>query len=123
MCKRLLLLAVVLLLAGAPNAFAAVGIFDFSEDIGNPGGTGGTRYVATDEYLILGGGSDIWAEADQFHYAFKTLTGPGTIAARVESLTNTDTYAKAAVMIRETLDADSKYSLVAVTPGAGVLAE
>jgi len=74
-------------------------------------------------YTITGSGADIWGQSDQFHYAFKTLTGPGSIVARVQSLTNTNASAKAAVMIRETLAADSKYSLVAVTPGSGVIDE
>ena len=36
MFKRFLLMAAVLLIAAAPNAFAGVGIFDFTADIGNP---------------------------------------------------------------------------------------
>jgi len=74
-------------------------------------------------YTMTGSGADIWNQSDQFHYAFKVLTGPGSIVARVESLTNTHSSAKAAVMIRETLATDSKYSMVAVTPGSGVIAE
>ena len=79
-------------------------------------GTAGT-------FTITGSGADIWGQSDQFHYAFKTLTGIGSISAKVESLINTDPYAKAGVMIRETLDPDSKYSLVALTPENGVTAE
>jgi len=74
-------------------------------------------------YTMTGSGADIWNQSDQFHYASRTLTGTGSIVARVESLTNTNSSAKAAVMIRETLAPDSKYSLVAVTPGSGVIAE
>ncbi len=74
-------------------------------------------------YTMTGSGADIWGQSDQFHFAFKTLTGNGSIEARVESLTDTHSSAKAAVMIRETLAADSKYMLVAVTPGNGVIAE
>ena len=72
-------------------------------------------------YTMTGSGADIWGESDQFHYAFKTLTGAGSIVARVDSLTDTDSYAKAAVMIRETLAPDSMYWLVAVRPGSGGL--
>jgi hypothetical protein len=90
---------------------------------GYPGSVGSFVEAPAGTYTMTGSGADIWGQSDQFHYAFKAITGPGTIEARVDSLTNTDTYAKAAVMIRETLDADSRYSLVAVTPGAGVLAE
>ena len=74
-------------------------------------------------YTMTGSGADIWNQSDQFHYASRTLTGLGSIVARVESLTNTNSSAKAAVMIRETLAPDSKYSLVALTPGNGVIAE
>lgn len=74
-------------------------------------------------FTMTGSGADIWGQSDQFHYAFKALTGTGSIVARVENLTNTHPSAKAAVMIRETLAPDSKYSLVALTPGNGVIAE
>lgn len=77
MCKRLFLLAsFILLLVGAPSVFGApVGIFNESEDVGAVGGIGGTRYIATNEYLILGGGSDIWGTADQFHFAYNQVSG------------------------------------------------
>jgi hypothetical protein len=74
-------------------------------------------------YTMTGSGADIWGQSDQFHYAFKALTGPGSIVAKVVSLANTNASAKAAVMIRETLAPDSRYSLAALTPGNGVIAE
>jgi len=70
-------------------------------------------------YTITATGADIWNEADQFHYAFKTLTGTGEIIAKVESVENTDPWAKAGVVIRETLDAGSKFAAVYITPGSG----
>jgi len=48
------------------------------------------------------------------------LTGPGSIVARVESVGNTNDWAKACVMIRETLDPDSAHAMMAVTPASGV---
>jgi len=63
---------------------------------------------------------DIWGLADGFHFAYKTLSGPGSIIARVDSLTNTNPWAKAGMMIRETLDARSKHAFVCVTPDNGV---
>jgi len=74
-------------------------------------------------YTMTGSGADIWNQSDEFHYAYRTLTGTGSIVARVDSMTNTNASAKAAVMIRETLAPDSTYSLVALTPGNGVIAE
>jgi hypothetical protein len=75
-------------------------------------------------YTMTGSGADIWAvdgeEADEFHFAFKVLTGPGSIVARVESVENTNAWAKAGVMIRETLEPDSAHAMMVVTPGSGV---
>ena len=67
-------------------------------------------------YTITATGDDIWNQADEFHYAYKTLTGAGTIVAKVESVEQTDNWAKAGVMIRETLDADSKFAAVYIMP-------
>ncbi|MGB2863787.1 MAG: hypothetical protein WBC05_10720, partial [Sedimentisphaerales bacterium] len=67
-------------------------------------------------YTMTATGTDIWNDADEFHFAFKTLTGPGTITAKVESVENTNTWAKAGVMIRETLDPGSKFAAVYITP-------
>ena len=70
-------------------------------------------------YTMTAAGADIWNLADEFHYAYKTLTGVGTIEAQVLSVGNTDPWAKAGVMIRETLDAGSKFAAVYITPGNG----
>ena len=71
-------------------------------------------------YTMTGSGADIWNDSDQFHYAFKTLTGPGSIVAKVESISNTDPWAKAGVMIRETLDADSRHAMMIVSASSGI---
>jgi len=75
-------------------------------------------------YTITGSGADIWAvdgvEADQFHFAYKMLTGAGSIVARVQSVENTNSWAKAGVMIRETLDPGSAHAMMVVTPGSGI---
>jgi hypothetical protein len=90
---------------------------------GYPASVGSFVEAPAGTFTMTGSGADIWGQSDQFHYAFKMLTGAGSIAARVDSMTNTHASAKAAVMIRETLAADSMYSLVALTPGNGVIAE
>ncbi|MGD8786963.1 MAG: LamG domain-containing protein [Phycisphaerales bacterium] len=70
-------------------------------------------------YTINATGSDIWGIADEFRYAFKLLSGPGSITAKVESIENTDPWAKAGVMIRQSLDANTKFAAVYITPGSG----
>ncbi|OHB79217.1 MAG: hypothetical protein A2Z25_14025 [Planctomycetes bacterium RBG_16_55_9] len=68
-------------------------------------------------------GADIAGTVDQLHFAYKTLTGPGSIIARINSVQNTNAWAKAGVMIRETLDPGSKHAFACVTPGNGVAAQ
>jgi hypothetical protein len=65
-------------------------------------------------------GADIWDTADQFRYAYKQLSGDGQIVARVLSVQNTDDFAKAGVMIRNTLDADSANAMAFITPSSRV---
>lgn len=74
----------------------------------------------TANYLLTGSGADIWGTADAFRFAYQVLSGGGTITARVDSLTNTHAWAKAGVMIRETLTAGSAHAMVVVTPSNGV---
>jgi hypothetical protein len=62
--------------------------------------------------VMTGMGTDIWNTADEGRFAYKSLTGDGSIVARVESLANTDPWAKAGVMIRETLDPGSTWAHV-----------
>ncbi|MHC4753136.1 MAG: PA14 domain-containing protein, partial [Planctomycetota bacterium] len=71
-------------------------------------------------YTMTASGTDIWAEADEFHFAYKPLSGAGSIIARVDSVDNTNEWAKAGVMIRESLDPNSVHAFMCVTPGQGV---
>ena len=81
-------------------------------------------------FTITASGADIWdltglgqGYHDEFHFAYKTLTGPGSIIAKVESVDNTNSWAKAGVMIRETLDPGSAHAFACITPGNGVAAQ
>jgi hypothetical protein len=71
-------------------------------------------------YTLNASGTDIWGNADQFRFVYKQLNGNGSIALRVDSIANTNVWAKAGPMIRETLDAGAKNAFIAVTPGSGV---
>ncbi|MHC4565911.1 MAG: LamG domain-containing protein, partial [Planctomycetota bacterium] len=71
-------------------------------------------------FTMTAAGSNIGGTADEFHFAYKTLTGPGSITARVDSVLNTHDQAKAGVMIRATLDPNSAHAFACVTPGSGV---
>ena len=69
---------------------------------------------------MSGAGHDIWDNADDFRFACKSLTGNGSVVVKVESLTNTNAWAKAGVMIRQSLDADSKFAYAVVSYSSGV---
>jgi regulation of enolase protein 1 (concanavalin A-like superfamily) len=71
-------------------------------------------------FTVSGGGTDIWNNGDEFRFVYKQLSGNGSLTMRVDSIGNTDVWAKAGPMIRETLDAPSKNAYIAVTPGSGV---
>jgi len=87
---------------------------------GYPASVGSFTEGPVGTFTMTGSGSDIAGTSDQFHFAYKTLTGPATIIARVNSVQNTHAWAKAGVMIRETLNANSKHASVFVTPENGV---
>jgi len=73
-----------------------------------------------DLYTVTAGGTDIWGESDQFHFVYKQISGIGSIAAKVVSVSNTDPWAKAGVMIRQTLDPGSIHAMMVVSPLNGV---
>ena len=94
---------------------------------GNPASVGSFVEGPAGTYTMTGSGTDIWNVGpatgeyhDEFHYAYKVLTGQGSIVARVESVQNTNGWAKAGVMIRETLDGGSRHTFACVTPSNGV---
>ena len=58
---------------------------------------------------ITGSGADIWSTADEFHFAYRTLSGDGTMTARVTNLTNAHMWSKVGLMVRPSQDADAPY--------------
>jgi regulation of enolase protein 1 (concanavalin A-like superfamily) len=87
-------------------------------DIGSPTPAGSATF-ADNTFTVKGGGTDIWGATDQLNYVSQPLVGDGSITARVTSQTNTDPWAKAGVMIKESTTAGSKYAAMMVTPGNG----
>jgi hypothetical protein len=75
--------------------------------------------LSSDHILMNGTGTDIWSTADQGRFVYKQLSGNGTIIARVDRLDNTDAWAKAGVMIRNTLDPSSTWTLSLASTGNG----
>jgi regulation of enolase protein 1 (concanavalin A-like superfamily) len=89
-----------------------------SADIGSPSIAGSTT-VSGNAYTVRAAGSDIWDGSDQFRFVYRAVSGDVEVIARVSSLTNTDGWAKAGVMIRETVAANSRHASTLLTPGYG----
>jgi len=73
-----------------------------------------------DGSIVMGAaGTDIWNSADEFRFVYKDLVGDASIVVRVDSVLERDPWTKAGVMIRESVDAGSKFAAVYITPGNG----
>lgn len=88
-------------------------------DIGAVGFTGNSFYDAG-VYTVYGSGADIWNAADAFHFIYQPLTNDGAIVARVVAIQNTNNSAKAGVMMRNAIAANSAHVTVDVTPAKTV---
>jgi hypothetical protein len=72
---------------------------------------------ATQTYTMTGAGSNVWAAADEFHFAYKELTGDGSITVRVDSIpVAPHGDPRIGVMIRDTLDPGAKNATLFVEP-------
>src|SRR6266446_59656 len=89
------------------------------QDVGAVGVSGSASYLSG-TFIDSGSGADIWSTADAFHYVYQPLNGDGKIVARIATQQNTDPWAKAGVMIRETLDPGAANAAVVITPTNGV---
>ena len=93
-------------------------------DIGAPTMGGAAIYDApSDTTTIFGNGADIFGNSDQFNFASTTMTGDGSAIAYVNSISNTDAWAKAGVMIRNDSSATSAFAALVVSPTSGIAFE
>jgi len=82
-------------------------------------------------YTVTAAGADIWdlrypwedandPYHDEFHFVYVAMPpGAHTITAQVLSLVNTNAWAKAGVMMRDTLSGGSRHAFVCISPGNG----
>jgi len=87
-------------------------------DIGSVGQPGDATF-ASGQFSVSASGDDIWNNADAFHYVYLPLTGNGSITARVVSQQNTDGWAKAGVMFRESPANNSTHAMMVISVANG----
>jgi aryl-phospho-beta-D-glucosidase BglC (GH1 family) len=96
----------------------------WSGDAGDVGWPGAAAY-AGGTYSVSGSGIDVWSAADSFHFAFRAVSGDCTLIAQVASLQNSnnnvDQWAKAGVMIRESLNQDAANAFISISAQNGSL--
>lgn len=83
---------------------------------GFSGVSGGFTETPEGTFTVQGRGRDIYDVADQFHFVYKEISGNATIIAKVERIDNTDPWAKAGVMIRDTLEPGAQSAVLFITP-------
>src|ERR1700741_25108 len=114
---------ILILIAAALIVFPQTSLGTFTEqtDVGNPLRAGHTSYDSTkQEYTIEGAGANIWANRDEFHFAWRRLKGNfilTTTAAFVGK--GVDPHRKIGWMVRSNLDDNSPHG-AAVLHGDGL---
>lgn len=81
----------------------------------------GDAGMLDDQIVVRGSGGDIAGTNDQFHFAYQKIAGDVEISARVNSIGNTDAWAKGGVMIRDTLEPGSAYMMMGSTVSMGMI--
>ena len=99
-----------------------IGAFDGQTDVGSAVVPGSSSYdPATRSYRITSAGYNVWYTRDEFRYLWKRMSGDVSLAADI-AYPDPNGYGdrKAVLVIRQSLDDDSKEAVVALH-GAGMI--
>ena len=77
---------------------------------------GSSTFLTRDGTFTVKGSGTIWGTADSFQFVSQPVDGDVEVDARLTSMQNTNTFAKAGIMIRESLAADSPHVILNVRP-------
>ena len=85
-----------------------------------PVAVGGSTTQSNGIWTVSGSGADIWNNADGCQFASQRITGDVQVTAQVSGLSNTDMWAKAGVMIRESMATGSRHASTFATASNGI---
>jgi hypothetical protein len=74
------------------------------------------------DWLVLGAG-DVWGASDKFRFIWAPMIGNGTIVTDVLTQDETDPWARAGLMVRDSAAANAAYYAVFMTPGHGLVVQ
>jgi len=99
-----------------------IGIFQGQSDVGGALVTGSSKYTAANgHYTISSAGYNIWYTRDEFRYLWKKMSGDVSLAANINFPDTAGFFdRKAVLIIRQSLEDDSKEAMVALH-GAGLV--
>lgn len=110
---RLPAYVLLLLLIGPPTRAQkpSLGVFDGQTDIGAVLKPGSGRYdPKTRQYTLSGSGYNVWFDHDEFHFAWKRMTGDFILYTRASLVgAGTDPHRKVGWMVRSRLDGNSPH--------------
>lgn len=90
-----------------------------SVDLGSPLHPG-SGCESNGVYQLSGGGKDFWSSKDEGHFMGTRVVGDGEMIIKMNSVEAIDGWTKAGIMMRTSLDADSKNAFICITPSNGV---
>jgi hypothetical protein len=104
-----------------PQTAPSLGLFEAHGDIGAVRRPGSAEYDgARGTYAVAGGGANMWAATDAFHYVWRRAAGDVELAADVRWIgSGGAAHRKAALLVRQSLEPDSPYA-DAVVHGDGL---
>ena len=119
--RRIPALTIALLLCSFRAAVAQphpepIGLFEGQADVGESPRPGSASYdAAKGEYRITGGGANMWAAVDAFHFVWKRAKGNFAITADVRfEGKGVEDHRKAVLVVRKSLDPNAAYADVAL---------
>ena len=80
----------------------------------------GSASAVNEVFTISGSGADIWGTVDAFRAVSQPVTGNCDLIARVDSLQNTNPWAKAGVMLRSSLQDNAAHAMTVATVSNGI---
>src|SRR5258707_9832410 len=118
---NVLLLFILISFSAFSQGDPLLGIFEEHGDVGKDVMPGSAVFIpATGQYVISGAGYNVWADHDEFQYAWKKMKGDFILYTRAEFLGNWVNYhRKVGWMIRKSLDGNSAH-VNAVEHGDGL---
>jgi TolB protein len=116
LCARMVTVLMSSLLITSGFSQQTIGIFEHNGDIGSVKIPGSVNYqTETQEYIITGSGTNMWADHDAFYMVWKRLDGNFILSAQCEfPAEGVNAHRKMGWIVRSSLDSNAAYADLAV---------